>query len=142
VAEVISGYVIGIAAKQSTMGWASRPSSFPRTRSREARDRLDPGSKSGVTNDRQSRVPRGTVPPMGLHGARDVPKGHPCRDESRGTRDLPPRNNRVSKADKKLGNRHVPPNRLVAQSGNSSPMIPVGRVSRITIRIEKAIASR
>jgi hypothetical protein len=34
--------------------------------SREARDRLDPGSESGVTNDRQSRVQRGTVPLMRL----------------------------------------------------------------------------
>ena len=32
--------------------------------SREARDRLGPGSESGVTNDRQSRVPRGTAAPM------------------------------------------------------------------------------
>ena len=41
---------------------------------------LDPGSESGVTNGRQSRVPRGTVPPMRLL--------------SRGTRDFTPRNDR------------------------------------------------
>jgi|GEM_PF-6743589 len=72
--------VIASVAKQSPVGWPSRPLSFPRTRSREARDRLDPGSESGVTNDRQSHVPRGTVPPM--------------RVQSRGTRDCTPRNDR------------------------------------------------
>jgi hypothetical protein len=49
----------GARPEQSPAGWVFRPSSFPRTRSREARDRLDPGSESGVTNNRQSRVPRG-----------------------------------------------------------------------------------
>ena len=55
------------------MEWASRPSSSPRTRSREERDRLDPGSESGVTNSRQSRVPYETVPPIRLlsRGTRD-----------------------------------------------------------------------
>ena len=52
-AEVLSGYVIGSAAMQSTVGWASRPSSFPRTRE----SRLAPESKSGVTNDRQDAGP-------------------------------------------------------------------------------------
>jgi hypothetical protein len=47
------GHCEGGSPKQSPVGGASRPSSFPRTRSREARDRLDPGSESGVTNDRR-----------------------------------------------------------------------------------------
>ena len=50
------------AGKQSPLAWASHPWSFPHTRE----SRLDPESESGVTNGRQSRVPRGTVPPMRL----------------------------------------------------------------------------
>jgi len=68
--------VIASVAKQSPVEWPSHPLSFPRTRE----SRLDPGSESGVTNDRQSHVPRGTVPPM--------------RVQSRGTRDCTPRNDR------------------------------------------------
>ena len=66
------GVVIASAAKQSPVGWASRPSSFPRTRESStgrdagaydlvaagvpARHFLDPGSESGVTNDRNLKV--------------------------------------------------------------------------------------
>ncbi len=75
-------------------GRASCPSSIDR-QSRVSRDvppvprggvRLDPGSESGVTNDRQSRVLRGTVPPVKLL--------------SRGPRDFTPRNGRVSNSEK------------------------------------------
>jgi len=52
-AGVLSEYVIASAAKQSPVVWASRPSSFPRTRE----SRLETGSESGVTNDRQDAVP-------------------------------------------------------------------------------------
>jgi hypothetical protein len=84
--------VIASAAKQSPVGMGilpilNRQAGCLSHQSREARDRLDPGSESGVTHDRQSRVPRGTVPLMKLL--------------SRGTRDFTPRNIRVSNADKK-----------------------------------------
>ncbi len=60
--KAVNCHCEGASPRQSPVGWASRPSSFPRTRE----SRLDPGSESGVTNHRQSRVPRGTVPPMRL----------------------------------------------------------------------------
>ncbi len=46
----------------------------------EARDRLDPGSESGVTNDRQPCVPRATVPLMRLLSR--VPRDFTPRNES------------------------------------------------------------
>ena len=75
--ESLSRDVIASAAKQTPVGWASRPSSFPRTResstSRDAgaydlvaagvpaRHFLDPGSESGVTNGRQPPVSSGAA---------------------------------------------------------------------------------
>jgi hypothetical protein len=44
--------VIASVAKQSPVEWPSHPLSFPRTRE----SRLDPGSESGVTNDRQDET--------------------------------------------------------------------------------------
>ena len=80
--------IIASAAKQTPAGWASRPSSFPRTRESStgrdagaydlvaagvpARHFLDPGSESGVTNDRQPPVPSGAVPPMGSLSLRNA----------------------------------------------------------------------
>ncbi len=72
--------VIASVVKQSPVESPSHPLSFPRTRE----SRLDHGSESGVTNDRQSRVPRGTVPPMRLLSR--------CIPRSDGSGEMPPNN--------------------------------------------------
>ncbi len=78
----------------SSVGLASRPSSFPRTRSREARDILDPGSESGVMNDRRFSVPVGMVPPIRVC-RRFAPRNYPA---ARG----------VGKSDKESGSWYEP----------------------------------